>query len=147
MTTDSNLFEELSFYTLSHSNSDYFIHQLIVDAYTAQTANKNTKKIGLVFSLVGLYLLIEKNYTGKEIQQAHTLLSNHKEFLPEVKLPNNRGNITVSQVLESELNRDEMIKKWCASVWKAYELSKEEIKRYCDMYLLNKNEKLYRFRK
>ncbi|MEE9361155.1 MAG: DUF5946 family protein [Cellulophaga sp.] len=138
MTTDTKLFEELSFYTLSHSDSDFFIHQLIVDAYTAQTANENTKKISLVFSLVGLYLLIEKNYTGKEIQRAHTLLSNYKEFLPEVKLPNDRGNITISEVLESELNHDEMIKKWCSSVWKEYEFSKEEIKQYCEMYLFEK---------
>ncbi len=135
MTTDTKLFEKLSFYTLSHSNSDYFIHQLIVDAYTAQTANKNTKKISLVFSLVGLYLLIEKKYTGKEIQQAHSLLSNYKEFLPEVKLPNNRGSITISEVLESEINRDAMIKKWCFSVWKEYGFCKEEIKQYCEMYL------------
>ena len=138
MTTDSKLFEELSFYTLLHSDSDYFIHQLIVDAFTAQTANKDTKKISLVFSLVGLYLLIEKNYTGKQIQQAHTVLSNYKDYLPEIKLPENRGEITISEVLKSELNRDEMIKKWCSSVWKAYESSKEEIKRFCETYLFEK---------
>ena len=138
MTTDSKLFEELSFYTLSHSDSDYFIHQLIVDAFTAQTANKDTKKISLVFSLVGLYLLIEKNYTGKQIQQAHTVLSNYKDFLPEIKLPENRGEITISEVLKSELNRDKMIKKWCSSVWKEYESSKEEIKRFCEIYLFGK---------
>ena len=138
MTTDSKLFEELSFYTLSHSDSDYFIHQLIVDAFTAQTADKDTKKISLVFSLVGLYLLIEKNYTGKQIQQAHTVLSNYKDYLPEIKLPENRGEITISEVLKSELNRDEMIKKWCSSVWKEYESSKEEIKRFCEIYLFGK---------
>ncbi len=136
MTTDSKLFEELSFYTFSHSDSDYFIHQLIVDAFTAQTADKDTKKISLVFSLVGLYLLTEKNYTGKQIQQAHTMLSNHKSYLPEIKLPEKRGKITISDVLKSQLNkRDEMIKKWCFSVWKAYESSKEEIKQFCKIYL------------
>jgi len=138
MTKDSKLFEELSFFTLSHSDSDYFIHQLIVDAFTAQTADKNTKKISLVFSLVGLYLLIEKNYTGKQIQQAHTVLSNFKDYLPEIKLPENRGEITISDVLKSDLNRDEMIKKWCSSVWEAYESSKEEIKRFCEIYLFGK---------
>ena len=138
MITDSKLFEELSFYTLSHSDSDYFIHQLIVDAFTAQTADKDTKKISLVFSLVGLYLLIEKNYTGKQIQQAHSMLSNYKDYLPEIKLPENRGEITISDVVKSELNRDEMIKKWCSSVWKEYESSKEEIKRFCETYLFEK---------
>ncbi len=138
MTTENKLFEELSFYTLSHSDSDYFIHQLIVDAFTAQTADKDTKKISLVFSLVGLYLLIEKNYTGKQIQQAHTMLSNFKDYLPEIKLPENRGEIAISDVLKSKLNRDEMIKKWCSSVWKAYESSKEEIKQFCETYLFEK---------
>ena len=138
MTTDNKLFEELSFYTLSHSDSDYFIHQLILDAFTAQTADKNTKKIALVFSLVGLYLLIEKNYTGKQIQQAHTVLSKYKEYLPEIKLPEYRGGISISDVLKSDVNRDEMIEKWCASVWKAYESSKEEIKRFSEMYLFKK---------
>ena len=138
MITDSKLFEELSYYTLSHPDSDYFIHQLIVDAFTAQTADKDTKRISLVFSLVGLYLLIEKNYTGKQIQRAHTVLANYKEHLPIIKLPENRGEITISEVLKSELNRDEMIKKWCSSVWKEYESSKEEIKRFCEIYLFGK---------
>ena len=138
MTTESKLFKELSFYTLSHSDSDYFIHQLIVDAFTAQTADENTKKISLVFSLVGLYLLTEKNYTGKQIQQAHTMLSNYKNHMPEIKLPENRGEITISDVLKSKLNRDEMIKKWCSSVWKAYGTSKEKIKRFCETCLFEK---------
>ena len=138
MTTDSKLFDELSFYTLSHPDTDYFIHQLIVDAYTAQTANKHTKKISLVFSLVGLYLLIEKNYTGKQIQQAHTILANYKNYLPEIKLPKNRGEITISDVLKSKQNRDEMIKKWCYSVWMAYESNQKEIKQFCETYLFRK---------
>ncbi len=139
MTIDSKLFEELSFYTLSHSDSDYFIHQLIVDAFTAQTADKDSKKISLVFSLIGLYLLIEKKYTGKQIQQAHIALSNFKNYIPEIKLPENRGEFTISDVLNNELNRDEMIKKWCFSVWYAYKSSKEEIKRFCEIYLFVKN--------
>ena len=138
MATNRKLFEELSFYTLSHSDSDYYIHQLIVDAFTAQTADKDSKKISLVFSLIGLYLLVEKNYTGKQIQQAHTVLSNYKDYLPEIKLPENRGEITISEVLKDELNRDEMIKKWCYSVWNAYKSSKEEIEHFCEIYLFGK---------
>ena len=65
--SNDELFGQLSFYTLSHPDSDYFIHQMAVDAYTAQTATEDTKQIGLVFTLVGLYLFAEKNFTGKEI--------------------------------------------------------------------------------
>jgi hypothetical protein len=136
---NNNYFNELSFYTLSHPDNVYFIHQLIVDAYTAQTANESTKRISLVFSLVGLYLLIEKNYTGRQIQQAHTILSNHKEHLPGIVLPTERGEITIVDVLANKSNRDEMIKKWCKSVWRSYESSHDQIKQYCVKYLFKSN--------
>ncbi len=136
---NNNYFNELSFYTLSHPDNVYFIHQLIVDAYTAQTANESTKRISLVFSLVGLYLLIEKNYTGRQIQQAHTILSNHKEYLPDIVLPPERGEITIVDVLANESNRDEMIKKWCKSVWQSYESSHDQIKQYCVNFLFKSN--------
>ncbi len=137
MTTNNHLFEELSFYTLSHPDADYFIHQLVVDAYTAQNVTEHTKRISLFFSLVGLYLLNEKKYTGKQIQRAHTLLSRHKNDIPEVVLPVKRGDVTIVEVLESKSNRDEMIKKWCASVWAEYKMNKETIKCYCDKYLFS----------
>ena len=136
MTINSNHFNELSFYTLSHTDSNYFIHQLIVDAYTAQNADENTKTISLVFAVVGLYLLIEKGYTGRQIQEAHITLSKHKEFLPEIELPTKRGGITIINVLDNETNRDDMIKQWCAAVWEVYKPSKEVIEKYCKEYLL-----------
>ncbi len=128
-------FNELLFYTLSHPDKQYFIHQLVVDAYTAQTATKNTKKISLVFSLVGLYLLIEKKYTGRKIQEAHLLLSKYKEQLPDIALPSKRGDITIITVLATTNNRDAIIKEWCLSVWQAYADHRLCIKHYCDSYL------------
>jgi hypothetical protein len=53
-------FHELSFYTLSHPDTVYFIHQHAVDAFAAQTADENTKPIKLTFGLIGLYLFLEK---------------------------------------------------------------------------------------
>ncbi|MGB4837418.1 MAG: hypothetical protein WBP08_00365 [Saprospiraceae bacterium] len=53
-------FYELSYYTLGHKDMGYFIHQHIVDAYQAQTADKDTKPIAITFALVGLYLYLEK---------------------------------------------------------------------------------------
>jgi Family of unknown function (DUF5946) len=63
---------ELSYYTLGHKDPG-FIHQHIVDAFAAQTANQNTKPIKVAFALIGLYLYLEKDYTGKEVQLAHSL--------------------------------------------------------------------------
>jgi hypothetical protein len=116
-------FHELSFYTLDHPDKIYFIHQHTVDAYQAQTATENTKPIAITFSLIGLYLYLEKNYTGRQVQLAHIKLSQNKKVWPKFALPSQRGEITVSDVIKSPAGqeRDLMIKKWCVSVWRAYE--------------------------
>lgn len=113
---------ELSFYTLSHPDQKYFIHQHVVDAFHAQTADANTKPVTLIYALVGLYLFIEKSYTGREVQLAHMALSKNKMEWPELILPEGRGLITAEHVLEKEPGelRDQAIKKWCASVWEAF---------------------------
>jgi hypothetical protein len=122
-TPETVLFHQLSFYTLAHPDPVYFIHQHAVDAFAAQTADENTKSIKLTFGLIGLYLFLEKRYTGKQVQNAHIKLSQNKKVWPSLALPKHRGNITVSDVLQAEEGepRDLMIKKWCESVWAAYE--------------------------
>ncbi|MCA6379749.1 MAG: hypothetical protein IM574_07290 [Cytophagales bacterium] len=119
----SNQFHELSFYTLAHPDPVYFIHQHAVDAFAAQTADENTKPIKLTFGLIGLYLFLEKGYTGKQVQNAHVKLSQNKKVWPSLELPEHRGAITVSDVLQAEAGepRDLMIKKWCKSVRAGYE--------------------------
>src|SRR5688572_7447585 len=92
-------FNELSYYTLDHPDTSYFIHQHIVDAYTAQSVDENTKPISITFSLVGLYLYVEKNYSGRQVQQAHMKLSQNKKVWPEFQIPTHKGDITISNVL------------------------------------------------
>jgi hypothetical protein len=58
---------ELSYYTLSLQDN-YFIHQLIVDAYAAQHSGKDVKTITTAFALGGLFLVNERTYTGKQVQ-------------------------------------------------------------------------------
>jgi hypothetical protein len=115
-------FNELSYYTLGHADPAYFIHQHIVDAYTAQSADENIKPISITFSLAGLYLYLEKNYSGRQVQQAHMKLSQGKKVWPEFQIPAHKGEITVSNVLTAAPGqaRDLMIKQWCVSVWQAY---------------------------
>lgn len=134
----SNQIHQLSFYTLAHPDPVYFIHQHAVDAFAAQTADENTKPIKLTFGLIGLYLFLEKGYTGKQVQNAHVKLSQHKKAWPKLALPTERGNITVADVLLAEAGapRDAMITKWCKAVWAAYhqwhhavrQLAKTELK-------------------
>jgi Family of unknown function (DUF5946) len=119
--SEQDAFYDLCYYTTTHPDPD-FIHQYVVDAFAAQMADKKTKPITITFALVGLYLHLEKNFTGKEVQKAHMQLAKHKKLWPDFKLPYERGNITVYDVIDVEegSNRDEMIVKWCESVWAAY---------------------------
>ena len=126
-------FHELSFYTLAHSDRERFLHQHAVDAYTAQTAAAETKPIGLLYALVGLYLTLEHGYTGKEVQRAHLQLARDKTDFPPLSLPADRGAITVSDVLDCPAGeaRDAAILRWCAAVWAAYGSCHATVLAYC----------------
>jgi hypothetical protein len=128
MNSDQEDYYELSYYTLGHPDPS-FVHQYIVDAYTAEQANENTKPIALTFALIGLYLHLEKNYTGKEVQRAHMQLAKAKRQWPMFELPKQRGNITVSDVIATPpgSQRDEMIQKWCVAVWETYRASHDQV--------------------
>jgi hypothetical protein len=128
-TSDQDFYNELAYYTLDHPDKEYFIHQHLVDAYTAQHADDKTKPIAITFALAGLYLFIEKNYSGKQVQMAHLRMSKNKKVWPAVKLPEQRGDISILKVVETPpgKQRDLMIKLWCNSVWKAFNESHETI--------------------
>lgn len=137
MKSQQDLYNELSYYTLEHHNPN-FVHQHIVDAFTAQNADKNTKNIAITFALVGLYLFLEKNFTGKEVQKIHMKMAKKKRKWPKFELPEKRGEITVSDVLKTNSGkfRDEMIKKWCASVWETFDENHEKVAKLLEDYLI-----------
>jgi hypothetical protein len=122
MTEHAEEYNALLYYTLGHPDRDYFIHQHAVDAFQAQTADEKTKPIGLVFSLIGIYLFLEKGYTGRQVQLAHMKMAEDKKPWPLRPLPAERGDITITDALNAAPGpeRDLMIKSWCASVWQAY---------------------------
>jgi hypothetical protein len=64
------LFSDLSCYTVSKQDPE-FIHQYVVDAYEAQHVGGKTRNITVIFGLIGLYLALEKGYTGKQVQCSH----------------------------------------------------------------------------
>jgi hypothetical protein len=119
--TSETEYYELTFYTLS-LNDVNFIHQHVVDAYTAQFANAETKPISLIFALVGLYLYVEKEFNGRDVQQFHQLMSNNKQVWPTILPPSYCGDITISQVLQASIGegRSVLIQKWCKVIWAAY---------------------------
>lgn len=118
--SEQESYHELSYYTLAHTDPN-FIHQHIVDAFAAQTAHENTKPIRVTFALVGLYLYLEKNYTGRQVQLAHMTLANRRKEWRKFDLPEFRGEIRVGDVVREPPGekRDAMIRSWCESVWQA----------------------------
>ena len=77
--SEQEAFYELCYYTITHPEPN-FIHKYVVDAFAAQTADKKTKPITITFALVGLYLHLKKNFTGKEVQQPICNLLNIKNY-------------------------------------------------------------------
>jgi hypothetical protein len=126
--SEQEKYAELSYYTLAHPGSD-FIHQHIVDIFIAQEANESTKPIAINFALIGLYLYLEKACTGREVQHIHMRLAKQKLAWFKFPLPETRGQITVSDVLDAAAGqeRDEMIRRWAKSVWEAWQASHQQI--------------------
>jgi hypothetical protein len=116
--TPEEAYTELSYYTLAHRDPS-FIHQYVVDAFAAQQADEQTNPIKLTFALVGLYLHVEKQFSGKLVQRAHMDLARQKRVWPSFTLPRDRGLLTVADVLAAPAGpeRDEAIHDWSASVW------------------------------
>lgn len=113
--------EALQCYTIAHGDPA-FIHQHVVDAWTAQRADARTKPIGLVFALIGLHLHVDKRISGRQVQRVHMALGRERRHWPVLPLPADRGSITASTVMAAPAGpeRDRAIDAWCASVWAAY---------------------------
>ena len=121
MVSNEDAYNELCCYTLTHGDPA-FIHQHVVDAFAAQNANEQTKPIKLTFALVGLYLHVEKQFSGREVQRAHQFLAREKRSWPCFPLPRDRGSLTAADVIAvpAGSERDQAIHHWCVSVWDAY---------------------------
>jgi hypothetical protein len=123
-----DLYHQLCVYTLSHRDPA-FIHQHVVDTFAAQAADAQTKPITLAFGLVGLFLHVERQFTGKQVQRVHMLLAGRRKQWPRFDPPENRGAISVADVIAAAPGpeRDLMIDRWCESVWQTYAASRDRI--------------------
>ena len=126
MTSEECDYHELCYYTLAHGDPS-FIHQHVVDAFAAQTSGEHDKPIKLTFSLVGLYLHVERGFSGRQVQRAHMALARRKRAWPIFPIPRDRGLITASVVLAAGAGpeRDQRIHAWCACVWEAFRESRD----------------------
>jgi hypothetical protein len=119
--TSFTTYDHLYIYAGSRGR-DRFILQNVVDAHHAQTATEHTKPIVMIMALVGLYLHVERSFSGLQVQHVHMQLGRKKHPWPTIVLPQDRGSMTehdVMNVPEGD-ERDAAISEWCRSVWDAY---------------------------
>jgi uncharacterized protein DUF5946 len=123
-------FDEVYVYSMDRPG---FILQHVVDAFAVQTFNNESKPIALVFGLLGLYLHIEKQFSGRQVQKVHMQLGRAKREWPPIHVPKDRGSITVADVLAASAGpeRDQAIDNWCSSVWTAFSANRQTIITLC----------------
>ncbi len=132
---EERAYEELQAYTLTHGDPA-FLHQHVVDAWTAQHAHEETKPVALTFALVGLHLHLERGFTGRQVQRVHMILARRRHDWPGFPLPSDRGSVTVRDVMAAPPGpeRDRAVDTWCASVWEAYRESHEAVARLLEQH-------------
>lgn len=116
MDTVRAAYDELYLYALTRPG---FVLQHVVDAFAVQCASPESKAISVTFGLVGLYLHVERHFSGRQVQRVHMQLASPRRQWTPADLPATRGEFTVFEVLRAEAGteRDEAIDAWCRSVW------------------------------
>ena len=127
---------ELAYYTLAHGDPK-FIHQHLVDAYGAQHVRPSKSTIGAAFALAGLYLAVERGFTGRQVQKMHMLMANRSKEWPRFTPPPDVGPTTVADVLAVEAGpaRDQELMSWCRSVWKAWAVNQQRVRAMVEPFL------------
>ncbi len=130
------LMNELSYYTLAHGDPK-FIHQHLVDAYGAQHVRQSPSTIGAAFALAGLYLAVERGFTGRQVQKMHMRMAGKSKAWPRFDQPEDVGPLTVADVLvvAPGPERDERLMEWCANVWSAWSSEHGRVREMTDRFL------------
>lgn len=133
---EETAYHELSAYTLLHGDPA-FIHQHVVDAWAAQSAAPGDKPVRLTMALVGLFLHVERGFTGREAQTAHMQIAKRRQTWPAWLVPDDRGPIRATDVMAAAAGpeRDRAVHAWATSVWQAFACNREAV-----IALLTKNE-------
>lgn len=112
-------------------------HQTCVDAYGAQHVGEHTPAIGVAFALNGLYLVLERGFTGIQARQAHGYLADTVPSWPRFTPPGEAGGLTVFDVTMASCVEEhiELVRSWGRTVWAAWAHVHDEIAAVTDAQL------------
>ena len=127
---------ELTYYTLGRGDPR-FIHQHLVDAYGAQHVRRSKSTIGAAFALAGLYLAVERGFTGRQVQQMHMRMARRPRKWPLFEPPTETWPVTVADVVAAEAGagRDGALMRWCAGVWAGWFPEQQRVRAMVDPFL------------
>ncbi len=111
-----------------------FVHQLAVDAYSAQHLGGQMSPVTKLFPLMGLFMVCEQGANGLDVQQAHMNKSKEadREDWPTIELLPVRFDLNVGHVLEAiEDNLESAIRDWVESTMYALRAHEHEIRQFC----------------
>lgn len=133
---DVSAYDELAAYTFTRGDSE-FIHQHEVNARGVSENICEAKPIRIFFSLAGLYLLVERNYSGRQVQAAHSYMARVKREWARFAAPTTEPNMTVADVIQCPAGeeRDVAIMRWCRAVWETWASEHMHIREETDALL------------
>jgi hypothetical protein len=113
------LYTELVGATMSQAGRAAAVQQLSIDAYGAQHSGPGVAPITTVFSLLGLFLAVERDVPGYEVREAHQRLAALDARWPELARPERTGEVTVFDVALADDAEDHVRRahEWARSVW------------------------------
>jgi Family of unknown function (DUF5946) len=98
-------------------------HQLLVDTYTAQHVGPNAAAITGAFALVGLYLALERGWSGLEVRDAHQALANRYRDWPRFAgAARAQAAVTVEDLALAATTSQyaETLHRWARAVWASW---------------------------
>ena len=127
------LFSDLSTYTVAKQDPG-FLHQHAVDAYESQHAGGRARNITVVFGLIGLYLALERGFTGRQVQLAHMQIAKARKTWPRMDPPARPAPVTVRDVLNAPEGpqRDVILRRWMISVSESWADQQQWVRKVTD---------------
>jgi hypothetical protein len=97
--------------------------QTYVDSYGAQHVGPRMAPITIAFALNGLYLVLERGWTGLQVREAHGYLANTVDRWPTFTPPEQVGDLTVFDLsmASSPTEHIEILQRWAHMVWASWE--------------------------
>ena len=113
-----------------------FVHRITVDGYAVQHPGKPVRKAvqSVAVHLISLFYIFEKNYGSSMATQAMRRALLSKDVFTWLEPPTNMGEITIVDIAKtaSFIEYEDMVYKWGKSVWNAWSIHHNQIRKWAN---------------